>query len=462
MTGLNICRGCFSEMMQDQTTCPKCGWHPLVKYVDGFYWQLGEVIEKRYLMGCVFYVSGAKGVVVFRIYDNMLKTPLFLLLARDNTEESYQRIARSLETSKWSAEGRLRVLSLKKVKGEECVIFSLKDLFEDDQAFEECLERAFNDMGDDSSDESSITSSDVGITVPQTQNREDALKIGYVLAERYEVVSYLGIGGFGITYLCKDLKLEKYVAVKEYFPQDWAQREEGFVSLRRSGFMSAYQYGMKAFADEIGVTAKFIHTPHVVTVLDAVSENDTLYMVMEYLSGVSLGKYMRLREFTPLPEDEVKVIAAQILDALASIHERQIIHSDISPGNLLQCQSGEVSIIDMGAAKNPSSARQNMHTVFLKTEFASPEQYLTAKHKRPAGEGPWTDLYALGATLYYLLTGEKPFDVIARIDKGMEHEDYIWEKIPDKWTEFLKKATEMEIHKRFHSAAEMKEALSML
>ena len=111
-----------------------------------------------------------------------------------------------------------------------------------------------------------------------------------LLNDRYQILGIVGIGGFGITYLAKDINLLRNVAVKEYFPKQWVQREQNYVSIRHSGMVEPFKYGLKSFVSEIKMTAKFIHTENIVTVTDAFFENDTAYMVMEYIQGESIGR----------------------------------------------------------------------------------------------------------------------------------------------------------------------------
>ena len=127
------------------------------------------------------------------------------------------------------------------------------------------------------------------------ENKQETLPEGFLLAGRYEALRCIGVGGFGITYLCRDKRLGRKVAVKEYFPRQWAEREGAYVSVKKSSMAEAFRLGMQSFVREAQIMAEFVETPQVVTLRDVLQANDTVYLAMEYLDGVSVGRDMRRR-----------------------------------------------------------------------------------------------------------------------------------------------------------------------
>lgn len=273
---------------------------------------------------------------------------------------------------------------------------------------------------------------------------------GSVVAGRYEILRCIGIGGFGTIYLCEDRVLHRRVAVKEYFPRQWAEREDVYVSVKRSSMAEAFRYGMLSFLQEAKIMEKFGKTPHVVTFYDALEANDTVYLVMEYIDGISAGRSLRERGYRPYTPREAAEILLPALEGLGAMHKEKIIHRDISPGNIMCPKEGPVTLIDLGAAKDYTEKTLVPGAAFLKPDFAAPEQYRTAKDGIALDEGPWTDIYAAGGTLYCLLTGRRPPDVISRVKDG-DRSDV---KLPKKWRRLIRQATALKIRDRIDSAEE--------
>ena len=452
MGKVKVCRGCFAEMDEESEECPLCGWRSGKTHRIDSRWELGKVLEKRYLIGDIFFDSEEEKIVVYRSYDHFLQMPCMLLISLNNEDGDLYKLAVRLSASPESESKSLVIQALKKIDGEMVLVFSLANRYMQQDKFHKILVAERN-----------TETQDLIVPAAREQGRDELLPIGYVIAERYHILDFLGVGGFGITYLCEDIFLHRYVAVKEYFPDEWAVRDESYVVVRQSAMLQAYQYGMQCFKKEIGITAKFIHTPHIVTIFDAAVSNDTLYMVMEYVPGISMGREMRARAFQPFSAHEVANMMMPVLDALEEMHEKKIIHSDISPGNILHTNQGGMCLIDMGAAKYKLDTRPSLSAIFLKIEYAAPEQYQTAKEGKPSGEGPWTDIYALGATMYYLLTGTKPTDAISRLggkDTNLVHA--LSGKIPVFWAQLLQNAMALEKRDRIQSVAELREKIEAI
>ena len=233
----------------------------------------------------------------------------------------------------------------------------------------------------------------------------------FLLEGRYLIVRTLGEGGFGITYLAWDALQCEQVAVKEYFPAGSAERAPRSAQVvYTKDSRPAANRGLSRFTDEARILAELRDLPGIVSVRDFFSANDTAYIVMEYLDGVSLKKYVT-RKGGKLPLADILGIMRPVMESLIPVHEKGLIHRDISPDNILITKHGEVKLIDFGAAQQGSAGDKNA-AVVLTQGFAPEEQY------RARGEqGSWTDVYALGATIYFCITGRIPPESIQRAAK---------------------------------------------
>lgn len=214
----------------------------------------------------------------------------------------------------------------------------------------------------------------------------------------------IGQGGFGITYLAEDLNLRREVAIKELFPQGCTR--QGTLVLPVTGSLELLEHTRKDFLKEGQALAKFQH-PGIVKVLDTFEENHTAYLVMELLQGETLGE--KLQTGILSPEDTLKV-AIRSAEALAAIHDKGLLHRDIKPENLFLETSGRVVLIDFGSTRPFQSEKTMQYTRMVTPGYAAPEQYATQ-----AKFAPYTDIYALGATLYHALTGTSPVQATDRL-----------------------------------------------
>ncbi|MDE6399053.1 MAG: protein kinase, partial [Clostridiales bacterium] len=233
-----------------------------------------------------------------------------------------------------------------------------------------------------------------------------------VLAEKYLIYKALGEGGFGITYLAWDISCGLKVAIKEYYPSGYVNRmpRSNQVIINSKQNQAASNRGLKRFIDEAKTLAKIKNLPGIVSVRDFFSANGTAYIVMEYLDGISLKKYLQ-RKGGKVPCDEILTILRPIMDSLVSVHKLGLIHRDISPDNIIITKNNEVKLIDFGAAKQSNLDGKSL-SIVLKQGFAPEEQYRTHGE-----QGPWTDIYALGVTIYYAVTGTLPPESIQRLYK---------------------------------------------
>lgn len=232
-----------------------------------------------------------------------------------------------------------------------------------------------------------------------------------LLNDKYLICRAIGEGGFGITYLAWDISCGLKVAIKEYYPSGFVNRmpRSNQVIINSKQNQAASNRGLRRFIDEAKTLAKVKNLPGIVSVRDFFSANGTAYIVMEYLDGISLKKYLQRKG--KLPCDEILAILRPIMDSLVSVHKSGLIHRDISPDNILITKNNEVKLIDFGAAKQSNLDGKSL-SIVLKQGFAPEEQYRTHGE-----QGPWTDIYALGVTIYYAITGTLPPESIQRLYK---------------------------------------------
>ena len=238
---------------------------------------------------------------------------------------------------------------------------------------------------------------------------EIALPRGYALHE-YRVEETLGIGGFGLTYLATDSNLNLKVAIKEYLPGDLAQRsDDQSVQPKSESSSESFKWGLSRFLDESRTLASFRH-PNIVRVLRFFEANSTAYMVMEFVAGQSLGEWIRTRR--PLEQSAVLAIAAPLLDGLEVIHRTGYLHRDIKPGNVFIREDGSPVLLDFGSARTASEGTER--TAIVTPGYAPIEQY----HSQ-GRQGPWSDLYAFGGVLYWMIVGKRPVEAVARVRQDM-------------------------------------------
>ena len=232
---------------------------------------------------------------------------------------------------------------------------------------------------------------------------------GTLLNDRYIIGKVLGYGGFGVTYIGWDGRLEQKVAIKEYFPSEFSTRMPGQsqVTVFNGEKNEQFYDGLKKFVEEAKHLAKFQNEDGIVKIFDSFIENDTAYIIMEYLEGETLKEYLK-REKT-IPEDEAVEMLMPVMKSLQVVHEVGLIHRDIAPDNIFLTTSGEVKLIDFGASRYATTSHSRSLTVIIKPGFSPEEQY-----RSRGDQGPHTDVYAIAATLYKMITGKTPPDAMER------------------------------------------------
>ena len=280
---------------------------------------------------------------------------------------------------------------------------------------------------------------------------------GTVLAGRYILGSAIGAGGFGIVYRAWDSKLETVVAVKEFFVARLVTRAQGtkdIIVTKKS--MAEFQYRKDRFLAEARNMAKFGAHRSIPNVFEFFEENGTAYIVMEYLNGMALNNYLA-QVGGRIDVDFAVMIAGEVGNALKSLHEQNIIHRDVAPDNIFICQGKDLKIklMDLGAAKLADTT-DDVIDIILKPGYSPAEQYDNTNNI-----GPWTDIYALGASLYVMVTGVKPDEATNRkINDSVVPPMELNPLVSENLNNTIMKAMAVEPHMRFQTIDEFLLALS--
>lgn len=237
------------------------------------------------------------------------------------------------------------------------------------------------------------------------------LPAGTVVGNRYRIERILGEGGYGITYYAMDLRLDLPVAIKEFFPAFWVSRyseKTTQVQYAPDNYQD-FEKGIMRFYEEATTLAHLYMIPEIVLVRDFFRDNNTAYLVMEYLDGKNL-KQMTDGFGGRIPPHILMSVMDPLIKALAKVHAKDMIHRDISPDNIMMLENGNTKLLDFGNARDTSDNKSM--TLAMKEGFAAPEQY------RSKGQGTWTDVYGVCATIYYCLTGKLPMQAMERLTGG--------------------------------------------
>ena len=281
-----------------------------------------------------------------------------------------------------------------------------------------------------------------------------ALRAGTVLNGRYLVGRVLGQGGFGITYLAWDTKLEARVAVKEFMPNDIAARIGTTVSVAVESRSEDFAYGAERFKEEARTLAKFMGQPGIAGVTDYFDENDTSYFVMDYIEGISFKTYIANAGGKVSWEEALNVMIP-VLQALTAVHAEGFIHRDVTPDNIYITRDGNVKLLDFGSARYSIGDKSKSLDVILKVGYAPKEQYI-----RRGRQGPYTDVYSCAACLYAAITGYLPPESLERLDQDtLVPPSQAGAEIPLYLERAILKGLAVQPEERFQSAAEFLEAI---
>lgn len=277
-----------------------------------------------------------------------------------------------------------------------------------------------------------------------------------ILRGKYLLGRVLGQGGFGVTYLGWDLDLGIKLAIKEYLPREFAGRSTGEISITPySGEATNYFVkGLEKFLDEAKTLARLEGHPNIVSVRDFFRENGTAYLVMNYLEGMTLKDYLNQRG-TALDFASAFQILSPVMDGLKQVHAYGILHRDISPDNIFITDTGIVKILDFGAARQALGEHSKSLSVILKPGYAPEEQY-----RSKGRQGPWTDVYAVAATMYLMLCGKIPPEPLDRMSGEPIHTpSQLGVSISRAGEAALMKGLAVKAEHRFQTIAEFQQAL---
>ncbi len=245
---------------------------------------------------------------------------------------------------------------------------------------------------------------------PPSRLHQNSLPVGTMLGE-FEIIDLVGEGGFGIVYLAQDHSLHRKVALKEYMPALLASRgHDASVSVRSERDRPTFEIGLRSFVNEARMLAQFDHAS-LVKVYRFWEANGTAYMVMPYFSGQTLQDVLKLRDDPP-DEAWIRKILSPLMDALAIIHADHVYHRDIAPDNIMLLADERPVLLDFGAARRVITDMTHALTVILKPGYAPIEQYADMPGMK---QGPWTDVYALAAVVYFMIRKRKPPAAVSRM-----------------------------------------------
>lgn len=297
-----------------------------------------------------------------------------------------------------------------------------------------------------------------GNDIGELSNENFCLNAGSILKERYVVGRVLGNGGFGITYIGYDERLQRKVAVKEYFPIESATRQIGEKEVHAYNGERGVHYseGLKSFVEEARRLANLGSIEGVVNVHDVFTENGTAYIVMEYLSGETVMQMINRRKI--LGFGTTMNIIVPVLRSLNRVHSLGLIHRDISPENIIRTTEGKIVLIDFGASRKNSLTMSKSLSIVLKQGYAPIEQY-----DNKLEQGSWTDVYATAATMYTMLTGVTPdFANTRLLSDNLMPVTELREGLPPQLDGILKKALAIRPEERTQTAKELLDELMTL
>lgn len=279
------------------------------------------------------------------------------------------------------------------------------------------------------------------------------LPVGIVIGSgKYIIDRVIGIGGFGITYAGHHRVLGTSVAIKELFISGHSFRKNNSCAVYTQDIEpEKYQKLRNRFVEEAQTLTKLKH-PHVVKVLDVFEDNNTEYIVMEYVQGETLQQ--KIKRAGPITFRDAVNYIAQLCEAVEYIHSKHILHRDIKPDNVMITPEELVVLIDFGSARSFVHDEVQNHTTILTQGYAPIEQY-SARTKK----GNYTDIYALGAVFYFVLTGEKPLESTSRICEKMKSPHEINADIPEDVNRTIMKAMAVNPEDRYQTVASFKKDL---
>lgn len=268
----------------------------------------------------------------------------------------------------------------------------------------------------------------------------------------YIIEKTIGIGGFGITYYARHATLEQHYAIKEFYIYGFCERDSLSGCVLPQGMeQGEFENYREKFIEEAKMLASLTH-PNIVSVIYVFDENNTSYIVMPFIEGKTLQQVMQ--GGGRLEYDLIVNYTVQICEALAYIHSKNILHRDITPDNIMITEDAKAILIDFGAARRFINDKTQLHTTIVKEGYAPLEQYSKKSRK-----GAYSDLYSLGAVLYYVFTGQKPIPATQRIMDPLPQPKALSPDIPDEINDLIMKSMAMKAKDRYQSAESLMEDL---
>lgn len=287
---------------------------------------------------------------------------------------------------------------------------------------------------------------------------EYAMKPGTILHEQYLIGTVLGQGGFGITYVGYDISLELKVCIKEYYPMGQVSRSSEIsntVNWNRTQItQEQWENSCRNFIKESQRVERIFTLPGIVRIRNTFFENDSAYIVMDYIDGITLKD--KLKQRGPMTFEECRKLFVLLMKSLEDLHRQNVIHRDISPDNIMVAEDGRLWLLDLDASKAIEDLQEGMSKLVMKKGFSPPEQYSTGVEI-----GPWTDVYALTATMYYCITGKLMPDALDRMMKSLEisFNDGYGKDLTLEMKEIFKKGMDVKRESRIQTVSELREAL---
>lgn len=437
-----ICKGCFSKKHGDEASaCPYCEYEEGIVDVDGAGWKTGQLLSKRYLLGRLYMKK--QDYAMWRAYDRFLGTACVIVVPEQGPKSGLTYLAWGTELKK--AESKIRVMALKGIEGRWALVMSIKDTAMTRKEF-------VHEIHISQTNPNAAVQFKTGTSRPA-----QAMQPGMTIGRNYRILGILGSERVSISYLCEDILLQRIVKIKEFLPEAWAVRgEDGKVTVKSSRQAYAFKCGRESFMKECRMTAQFIHSNHFPVVYDYFTLNGTDYMVTEYVVGTSVEEAFENRGQVPYSTDELMEIMEPLLEGIQELHDHRIIHCNIAPSNIVKATDGRVMLTNMGAAKYQDSATSMMSATLLQPDFAAPEQI--SKEDGENNEGPWTDIYQIGAVMYYLLIGHKAMDAATRLERDnaelVQAKKYKV-KLKKGWMNLLVECTELDYHFRIQTVEDL-------
>lgn len=465
-----ICKGCFAAI-NESGKCPYCGYVDGEPGKDGEGFAPGTVLEGRYLLGNV--IRSAESSITYRGYDRLLDQFVSLRQKRKFFDtEAFLEKARWISNFK-NQKNVIDIYDCQKLSDRWFMILQNIGISAEKVKISEAVHSSLitvrkGDIVTDSEGDFLIIDFEISALYEKLawdhqrsdaslllgENSHDFLKENTILQDRYRIVELLGRGGFGVTYLALDQRLDRLVAIKEYMPSEWVFRapEEKCVEVVSAAVLEQFQNGLKNFLREAVYIARMNGNKYTADIYDYFMGNETAYIVMEYIKGENIGKFGKL--IGGYPYEAAKDIFLNLLNALQDIHDKGIVHQDISPGNILLNKKNQLKIIDFGSAQVPGSRITSVAEMMIKPGYAAPEQY-----DEDYRSNVKTDIYQAAATFYTLITGKKPVDASQRWKEDtllMPSELGI--QIPKQEEKVLKQALEILPEKRIATITDLKKS----